>query len=132
MACSVPLGRKGYSARKIHYLYINKICVLHLAELEVTEHRVTWFSNIFIFHGSYFIKTSRNIKHWVLNNLIAVTLFFFSIHIPNPTQTRLSIFSHFHFYFLCLSILPSPLFPFYSWSRPLHDNLKYFYNLNNI
>lgn len=106
MACSVPLGRKGYSARKIHYLYINKICVLHLAELEVTEHRVTWFSNIFIFHGSYFIKTSRNIKQWVLNNLIAVTLVFF---FP-------SIFPTLHkqdYQFFLTSIFISSVSPFY-------------------
>lgn len=119
MACSVPLGRKGYSARKIHYLYINKICVLHLAELEVTEHRVTWFSNIFIFHGSYFIKTSRNIKQWVLNNLIAVTLFFFFHPYSQPyTNKIINFFSlpflfplslHFTLTFISFLLMVSPI-----------------------
>lgn len=112
MACPVPLGRKGFSARKIRYLYTEKSCVLPLAEWGVTGHRVIQFSNFYLPWSLF----SRNFQkpEAVLNHHVAATPLF-PIHIPYPTYTR-GFFSCFHFYFLCLSTLPH----LYSLPTSLH------------
>lgn len=106
VACPVSLGGKGYSARKIDYVYINKSCVLPLADWDVTTHRVTLFSNIFIFHGLLMLRTSRSLKQWGLELPCCCHSVFFHIYFQPLSYKIIHFFPHFHFYLFRPSILP--------------------------
>ena len=126
MACLVPLGRKGYSARKIHYLCINKSCALPLAEWDVTEHTRLGFQH-FCLLVLYVLKTSVSLKQWCpqpphCGHPIHC------VHIPNPAYTRLLIF-FFFLSLLSLHLTPPWFFSCSSWSCLLQNNVKYKFTL---
>lgn len=107
VACPVPLGQKGYSAKKIHYVYISKSCVLPLADWNVTGHRVTWFSNILIFHGLHIVNTSRSLEQWGVELLCCCHSIFFPIYFQSCSYKIILFFSHFSFYLLYPPFCPN-------------------------